>query len=453
MLSIREPFLQHNRNISISCDFNNTNTINADSIIDLEINATMGDNYTIGNFTVRELQANLVRAAVPSVLAGQKLTVYAVAGNQNLKLGVFIIDPEGIEIERNTVRIKAYDALGKLGAGAVSPTQDFLGISLLAATRKICAIIGVDLSEHGLGELTSKGASFTIDIPKGGNTLQRTLRSIATALGETAVINADGELDFIHPTPSSYIEVDADYYTSFKLIDDMAYTLSGIKLIVPAEDEVGASTEYTYGDCENSHIEISANASNVYNNQTDLNNIASNIGIPYSYHGFKLTTVGLPFVELGDYIHLTDYDENTYTDLPVLKYTIRFDNGLTTEFGANLPKQQTINTSTSGGELSNTIATLVSNAVQTETILAQKIEADTARFNQLETDKADVSDLTATNARVSTLETDKADVSALNAQVARIDTLNTNLTNTNNLVANKADINFGNVNTANINQE
>ena len=454
MISVVNPYLTNNRNITISAVFNGRTTLGADSFISMEINATMGSNYTIGNFTVRELTASFVRSATPSVLVGQTLEPYVSINGSNMKLGTFIIDPEGVEVSRNVVNIKAYDAMSKLGVGAVSLTTDYTDISLLAATNLLCGILDVDLSTHAYNLLTTSGSDFTIDIPKGGNILQRTMRDIASCLGATAVINVDGELDFIQPNPSSNVDINADFYTDFSLISDDICQVKGMVLNVPGETEE-QKVSYTYGDTSETFFTIEADDSKAFTTQADLNTIAANVGIPFSYYGYKLATVGMPFIELGDYIHLTDIEGIEY-DLPVLTYTLKFDNGITSEFSAEVPETQTINNggiSGGGGVLSNIVSSLNTGLIQTKNLISQTIEADTARFNALETDKADISDLNAATARISNLETNKADITALNATNANVSNLSAGLATANQAIANKADINFANVNTATINQQ
>lgn len=69
---------------------------------------------------------------------------------------------------------------------------------------------------------------------------------------------------------------------------------------------------------------------------------------------------------------------------------------------------------------------------------SETLKAESARIDNLETDKANIADLNAEKARINNLESTKADITSLNAGIARIDTLETG----------KADIDLANVNNA-----
>lgn len=388
MLNIKTPFLQSERDIQLKITIGNK-TLLSEDIIDFSITATMGDSYTIGNFTSRELALNILADSAPAAVKGQVIIPYVICGNQELKLGTFYADANGIEVSRKTMSIKAYDVLSKLGVGALSMTTEYKQTPLITAVNLLLGIMGTTLSSHA--EALLEATPFRIDIPKGGNTIQRSMRAVAAALGSTAVIDVNGELDFIRPSPSETVNITANEYVSFKTQSDDIFTIGGITLTIKSEDTSVPDTVYSYGDTSGNIINLDWDESNVLNNQAGIAAVGVEIGIPYSYYGYEINTIGLPFIELGDYIHLTDFDNNTY-DLVVLSYTHTFNQGITSTMSAKVPDSGTIAaaTSGSGGAITQAINNINVTTIQTKELVAEAVEANIARFNQLDADKADI---------------------------------------------------------------
>ena len=213
-------------------------TVLTDSeLISFTISGTMGNQYTIGNFTVRELQMDLLAASAPSVLVGEKITIWIyIQGGDEIKLGTFIIEPNGIEINRQVMTIKAYDALGKLGKGALSLNTDYTQTTLANACQLLCNYMGNSLSAHGQTIINRANTYFHLDIPKGGNTIQRTMRDIATCVGCTAIIDVDGNLDFKERLRSETITLNAGDYINFSAQNTDVFTIGGITYTHPAEN-------------------------------------------------------------------------------------------------------------------------------------------------------------------------------------------------------------------------
>ena len=388
MLNIQTPFLNSEREIQLKVTIG-SETLLSEDIISFSITATMGDSYTIGNFTSRELDLEILTDSAPAAVKGQMIIPYVICGNQELKLGVFYADANGIEVNRKTMSIKAYDVLSKLGAGALSLSVAYEQVPLITAVNLLLGIMGTTLSIRAQAMLNN--TSFRIDIPIGGNTIQRTMRAVSACLGSTAVINVNGQLDFIKPNSLSRIDLTADEYISFKTLSDDIFTIGGITLTIKSEDSSQPDTVYSYGDTTHNLINLDWDESNVLKNQADIATVALEIGIPFSYYGYQLNTIGLPFIELGDYIRLTDFDNNTY-NLPVLSYTHTFNKGITSTFGAKIPSSGTIAAGASGGggSITQAINNLNITTIQTKTLVAETIEANEARFNELDADKADI---------------------------------------------------------------
>lgn len=319
------------------------NAYTSNEIIDFSISATMGDQLTIGNFTVRELNLNMLTMYAPAELADVVIEPFIdIQGAQSLlKLGTFIVEPKGIKRGREITSIKCYDALGKLGAGALSLQTAYTQTSLDTAIGLLTNIMGNTISTHGQQIIDGSKSYFHIDIPIGGNTIQRTLRDISAVCGATAVIDIDGNLDFIRRDLHDSIALGAGDYINFTAQSDDVFTIDGMTYTHPDPDNPDDPplVYFYYGNPDGNTIDLVWDESNymVESRDNEFKWLAQNlVKIPLSYQCYQLDTIGLPFIELGDYINLTDIDNNQWS-LPVFKYTHTFNKGITSSFEAVYP--------------------------------------------------------------------------------------------------------------------
>lgn len=421
-------------------------TLTDDSIISMSIISTIGesDAFTFGNYTKRQLDMEVLRADVPLVIKGQTITAYVgaeVNGNTSyLQLGVFSINAKDVLVGKTTISFTAYDNMRKCTTGGLSMNTAYTKKNLAFYTNLLCTTLGVTLNSSSSSYITSVDSSqkWTMDLEKAGNTIVRTMQSVCTALGATAVINNMNELEFVRIRSNSDITLTPDFYTDLTLYDVDVFQLEGLQLVIPAGENAEEDTIVNYPSSNlGSYISIEANESNLFSSntstaRTQLGYIADNItenkgsALPFRYQGYTMTSPCLPFVECGDRMSVTDLEGVTH-DLHVISHTLSFDDGaFTSEFKATIPDSEDNTINTSGGAISTAISNVVSNIVQVKEVFAEKVEADEGRFNSLEATVGTFDNLIASKATMGEIEANFAKIENLEAANAKIDNLEAN---------------------------
>ena len=443
--NIKEAFLASKRKVSLKVEIAKQFTLTDDDIIEMSIISTMGsgDAFTIGNYTKRELDITLVRAAAPLALSNKSIKVWSgveVNGKmQYFLIGTFQTDANSLSIDRTTVSIKAYDAMRKCKKGALSPKTSYKNKNLSFYAGLLATKLGVELTDTAKTFIANVDAAqkWTMDLEKGGNTIVRTMQGVALALGATAVITNDNKLDFIRIRPKSNITLSPNFYTSFTIDDNDVFTIEGIKLKIPKElSSTGEDVVYSYpSDTIGTSIEIEETKSDLFKDKTkdlkkQLGYISANMligkggALPFTYQGYELECPSLPYVETGDLLSLTTIDDKTY-ELFVITHELKFAAGaFTSHMKAAIPSGNDINAvETSSGAITGALTIATTKILQVNKLVADNIEATNAKFDDLEVRKANVDELNATKAKIDTLEAKSITTDNLAAKVANINTL------------------------------
>ena len=187
----------------------------------------------------------------------------------------------------------------------------------------------------------------------------------------------------------------------------------------------------------------------------------------------EVSTVGLPYLECGDFVLMTA--RRSIVRAYVLSRTLKGIQALTDDYSAPGDKTQPIyvpsvqtqidaNSHAITTETSNRVAavsaeasarasaisseasarksadTANANAIQAETVRAKNVEATKATIQQLNATNATIGTLSSQVATINNLVAQKANISDLNATNATVSSLNAKVANVNNLVAQKASI-------------
>lgn len=106
----------------------------------------------------------------------------------------------------------------------------------------------------------------------------------------------------------------------------------------------------------------------------DLKRIYDNAGFPVSYRGFTLGVVGIPQVELGDVLHMTDVYGNE-SDLLVLSAEWTYDGGISCSYSSVGMQDGVYQSINSAGNVGTTITKTTSDVVASEDDDSDLIEA------------------------------------------------------------------------------
>lgn len=444
MYNVTTAFLdkikQNDRVVRGKLDIGITANLTYEDIISMNIEYSLGNGNVpaIGGVVASKLNVVLRKDNVPSILTTQLLKPYfgleiGTGTFEYIPMGEFRVNPQDIKKTDNTITLTAFDILYLLG--------DSPYITNLAYPATLTQI-KADLASKGIR--FANQALSNITIKKKPNTIRELLSDVSELLGTNVVTNRLGEIEFRKLNLTTF---ETDNYNSFKLLADDEVNIT--RVVVDKEDDV----EISYGSDSGFTVRIQNNSiDNVAELTTAYNRV-----FPISYIAYDCRIQGLPHLDVGDIIKLTDRHGVT-RNLPIVYHKISYSGGLRSELRADAPSGSVSSTgSTGSNSITQSLNNIRINLLEVYTILADKIsveqlEALEATINNLKT-----TDLAAINAYIQNLEALEleaavATIQQLETTLAEIDTLLTGnltadnlktglITATSGLIANAAIVN------------
>lgn len=302
---------------------------------------------------------------------------------------------------------------------------------------EICKNVGINFS-------TILKNDYTISQAPAGYTFREVIGYIAALYGTNAIINRDGELEFIWYTETDYVLTgDRIYQGGVQFDSEFDFTLSTISCTVNTDGE--STTLYSGGGTQGISIE------NPFMTQEILDDIFTKLS------GFNFRTLSVNFLgdwrlDIGDIITVTK-DSVDYR-VPIMQITHKSDGGVMTTVKA-VAKTETESEYSAAGPTTKALERYYADLVLINEALINKLdvydaEITYATIQSLEAFEANVSELIAKCATIENLEANYATITQLNAATARIADLEANSATISDLEANYATITQLNAANANI---
>ena len=304
------------------------------------IGATISNKLTLTVINDGTLPQTIVGKVIrPSV----SIDVTGAGSYEWVALGEFYADYDGIDIGKLETTFECFDKMA-----------DYMSIDYIAVAGLTMTVQGVltDLTTtYGVNFATQTGlptSTVLTSVPTGS--VRQVLSDMASLMSTNATIDGNGNVKFIFMTtiaPATFA-LGLDNYSDFKLQPDKVLSFTEL-IITDGNNEVpwGNTAGYSLS-FQNSQVQLLADVQAVYNRI-----------FPINYYAYTMKAQGMPHIELGDVIQFTyvklDGSE-TIINIPIIHHKLSFKGGLSSEFSASAPQQQTTDVSvTSGSSLADAI--------------------------------------------------------------------------------------------------
>ncbi|MFR0019626.1 MAG: hypothetical protein ACLRU3_06675 [Paraclostridium sp.] len=373
----------------------------------LNVEYTFGNNGipAIGGVTSSKLSLELLRIGnTPSYFTTQtiKPSVAIDDGIGNLMwvpLGTFYPNPDSIKRTDNKVSIECFDIIEsysnvKYKSGLKYPTSVTNVVNELKNKYKVI------FKDAVLPNVNVKV------LPAGS--IRDVLMIIAELLTANCLVNRDNEIEFRSFNTVEF-DLDTNNYIDFTLKSDSNIKIS--KLICKKGEDI-----FQYGDDTGATLEfenenISSNA--------ELKVIYDRI-FPFTYPSYDLKVQGMPHLECGDIIKLTD-KKSVLRSIPIGVHKLSFNGGLISNISANVPSTNNSVGSTGNKSISQTANNALINSIKANEILAGNITADNLAANCITADKIDAKAITADKIKAVVIEAINASIEEATIDSAKID--------------------------------
>lgn len=386
-----------------------------EDIISMNMEYSLGNDGipAIGGVVASKLEVKLFRDRLPPVLTTQELKPYlgievSPGAIEYVPIGVFRISPKDTKKTDKTISLVGYDILFILENSPYNSNLKF---------PNTFNNIKTELETKGLKFASQTLTNVTIkEKPK---TIRELLSDISELLGMNVVTNKLGQIEFRQLNVVEF-DLDANNYYDFKLLADDDVKLT--RLTVEKEGE--ENKDLTYGDDTGYTIKIKNDS---INTQSELRTAYDRV-FPLSYTAYECNMQGMPHVEVGDIMSLTDR-HGIKRNLPVVYHRISYSGGLRSEIKANAPSGAISSTgSTGSNSITQSLNDLRVNILEVNTVLADKVSTNVLDANVARIEKIINTNLESINARIKIIETEdltaiNADITALKGNVAEIDTI------------------------------
>ena len=141
---------------------------------------------------------------------------------------------------------------------------------------------------------------------------------------------------------------------------------------------------------------------------------------PFTYPSYDLKVQGMPHLECGDIIKLTD-KKSVLRSIPIGVHKLSFNGGLISNISANVPSANNSVGSTGNKSISQTANTALINSIKANEILAGNITADNLAANCITADKIDAKAITADKIKAVVIEAINASIEEATIDSAKID--------------------------------
>lgn len=373
----------------------------------LNVEYTFGNNGipAIGGVTSSKLSLELLRIGnTPSYFTTQtiKPSVAIDDGIGNLMwvpLGTFYPNPDSIKRTDNKVSIECFDIIEsysnvKYESGLKYPTSVTNVVNELKNKYKVI------FKDAVLPNINVKV------LPTGS--IRDVLMIIAELLTANCLVNRDNEIEFRSFNTVEF-DLDTNNYIDFTLKSDSNIKISKLickkgEDIFQYGDDTGATLEF-----ENENISSNAELKVIYDRM-----------FPFTYPSYDLKVQGMPHLECGDIIKLTD-KKSVLRSIPIGVHKLSFNGGLISNISANVPSTNNSVGSTGNKSISQTANTALINSIKANEILAGNITADNLAANCITADKIDAKAITADKIKAVVIEAINASIEEATIDSAKID--------------------------------
>lgn len=373
----------------------------------LNVEYTFGNNGipAIGGVTSSKLSLELLRIGnTPSYFTTQtiKPSVAIDDGIGNLmwvQLGTFYPNPDSIKRTDNKVSIECFDIIEsysnvKYESGLKYPTSVTNVVNELKNKYKVI------FKDTVLPNVNVKV------LPTGS--IRDVLMIIAELLTANCLVNRDNEIEFRSFNTVEF-NLDTNNYIDFTLKSDSNIKISKLickkgEDIFQYGDDTGATLEF-----ENENISSNAELKVIYDRM-----------FPFTYPSYDLKVQGMPHLECGDIIKLTD-KKSVLRSIPIGVHKLSFNGGLISNISANVPSTNNSVGSTGNKSISQTANTALINSIKANEILAGNITADNLAANCITADKIDAKAITADKIKAVVIEAINASIEEATIDSAKID--------------------------------
>ena len=395
--NLRDILLSPSRIFSVKLTAGTTE-LGAEDIADFTIDSSIGNSgqFTIGSTVAKKMSLSLIKSAnTPTVWTTQPITLYIGVCNDSTKtasstnipydwipLGVFYPEPKSVKQTDFSITLDCYDRMTYLEKFQYSSSLTY-PISIRSMLTEIATAANITFAD------ISHVPDIQWKVKPEGKTIRQILSEIAEISTANCIIDRLGKFDFIRPSSVSNMALNADNYSTFTIVSDdvcavtklivtkkKTKTVDGKEVDIP-DIEYGNSTGSTL-TFENDNIETTAELQELYNRL-----------FPFTYYGYELNAQGMPHLDCGDRIQLTTA-KNVGYNLTIISHKLAYKGGLTSTFSASVAEEKSSAGSTGTGSLTQAINMLEMNTLKTQKMLANSIEANTAKFNSVEIGKADI---------------------------------------------------------------
>lgn len=373
----------------------------------LNVEYTFGNNGipAIGGVTSSKLSLELLRIGnTPSYFTTQtiKPSVAIDDGIGNLMwvpLGTFYPNPDSIKRTDNKVSIECFDIIEsysnvKYESGLKYPTSVTNVVNELKNKYKVI-----------FKDVVLPNVNVKV-LPTGS--IRDVLMIIAELLTANCLVNRDNEIEFRSFNTVEF-DLDTNNYIDFTLKSDSNIKISKLickkgEDIFQYGDDTGATLEF-----ENENISSNAELKVIYDRM-----------FPFTYPSYDLKVQGMPHLECGDIIKLTD-KKSVLRSIPIGVHKLSFNGGLISNISANVPSTNNSVGSTGNKSISQTANTALINSIKANEILAGNITADNLAANCITADKIDAKAITADKIKAVVIEAINASIEEATIDSAKID--------------------------------
>lgn len=373
----------------------------------LNVEYTFGNNGipAIGGVTSSKLSLELLRIGnTPSYFTTQtiKPSVAIDDGIGNLMwvpLGTFYPNPDSIKRTDNKVSIECFDII-----------ESYSNVKYESVLKYPTSVTNV------VNELKNKYKVIFKDtvlpnvnvkvLPTGS--IRDVLMIIAELLTANCLVNRDNEIEFRSFNTVEF-DLDTNNYIDFTLKSDSNIKIS--KLICKKGEDI-----FQYGDDTGAILEFENE--NIVSN-AELKVIYDRM-FPFTYPSYDLKVQGMPHLECGDIIKLTD-KKSVLRSIPIGVHKLSFNGGLISNISANVPSTNNSVGSTGNKSISQTANTALINSIKANEILAGNITADNLAANCITADKIDAKAITADKIKAVVIEAINASIEEATIDSAKID--------------------------------
>ena len=373
----------------------------------LNVEYTFGNNGipAIGGVTSSKLSLELLRIGnTPSYFTTQtiKPSVAIDDGIGNLMwvpLGTFYPNPDSIKRTDNKVSIECFDIIEsysnvKYESGLKYPTSVTNVVNELKNKYKVI-----------FKDVVLPNVNVKV-LPTGS--IRDVLMIIAELLTANCLVNRDNEIEFRSFNIVEF-NLDTNNYIDFTLKSDSNIKISKLickkgEDIFQYGDDTGATLEF-----ENENISSNAELKVIYDRM-----------FPFTYPSYDLKVQGMPHLECGDIIKLTD-KKSILRSIPIGAHKLSFNGGLISNISANVPSTNNSVGSTGNKSISQTANNALINSIKANEILAGNITADNLAANCITADKIDAKAITADKIKAVVIEAINASIEEATIDSAKID--------------------------------